>query len=249
MKKLIVTSAVLSGLILVGCGGEQAEPEAPVELETLEQKLSYLIAYNGASEMSNQGIPLEEAAYIEGIKDFLAGSDPVFTQAEMEQVFTDFQAKMQAEAQAEYEALAAENTAKSEAFLAENAGKEGVTTTESGLQYKVLEAGEGEMPTAESTVQVHYEGRLISGEVFDSSLSRGTPVEFGLTQVIPGWTEALQLMQEGAKWELYIPSDLAYGPAGGRTIGPNEALIFQVELLQANYVPEQQHSEETHTHE
>lgn len=239
MRKLTLGAGIFAATLLAGCGAEQqAEPEAPIELETLEQKVSYLIGYNGAAELSAQGLEISGDAYIEGIEKFLAGEDPAFSQEETQQIFSDFQAKIQEAAQAEYEVLAAANAEKSAAFLADNANKEGVVTTESGLQYKVLEAGEGEMPTAESTVQVHYEGRLINGEVFDSSISRGTPVEFGLSQVIPGWTEALQLMTEGSKWELYIPGDLAYGPAGGRSIGPNEALIFQVELLQANFVAE-----------
>lgn len=239
MNKSILCAAGLTALMLVGCGEDQAESEASVvELETLEAKVSYLIGYNQVAELTGQGLEVEELAYVEGVSQFLAGAEPAFSQEEAQQIFTDFQQKMQESAQLEFEAAAAENVAKSEAFLAENATKEGVVTTESGLQYKVLEAGDGEKPSLESTVQVHYEGTLINGEVFDSSVERGAPVEFGLTQVIPGWTEGLQLMPEGSKWEFYIPGDLAYGPAGNRNIGPNEALIFQVELIQANFSAE-----------
>jgi len=126
------------------------------------------------------------------------------------------------------------NADEGTAFLAENAGLEGVKTTESGLQYKVLTAGEGPKPTVDSTVEVHYAGRLLDGTEFDSSIKRGVPAQFGVTQVIAGWTEALQLMSEGSKWELYIPANLAYGPGGTGPIGPNATLIFEVELLQAN---------------
>ena len=244
MNTLKVSALVFSALLIVSCGGEQEAAEAPApELETLEQKVSYLIGFNGAAELSAQGLEIDETAYIEGIKQYLAGSESIFSPEEAQGVFTDFQAKLQEEAQAEFDSLATDNAARSAGFLEENASKEGVITTESGLQYKVLEAGEGDLPTVDSTVQVHYEGKLINGEVFDSSIARGTPVEFALTQVIPGWTEGLQLMKEGAKWQLYIPSELAYGESGSRSIGPNEALIFDVELLQANFVPEPPASE------
>jgi len=119
-------------------------------------------------------------------------------------------------------------------FLAANGAKEGVITTASGLQYKVLTAGTGTIPTADSTVEVHYSGRLLDGTEFDSSVKRGVPAQFGVTQVIPGWTEALQLMPQGSKWELYIPAALAYGPGGAGPIGPNSVLVFEVELLNAN---------------
>ena len=111
-------------------------------------------------------------------------------------------------------------------------------TTASGLQYKVITAGEGPVPTADSVVEVHYSGRLLDGTEFDSSIKRGVPAQFGVTQVIAGWTEALQLMPEGSKWELYIPAALAYGPGGTGPIGPNQTLIFEVELLQANVASE-----------
>ena len=119
-------------------------------------------------------------------------------------------------------------------FMTTNGAKEGVVTTESGLQYKILTAGTGAKPSADSTVEVHYEGSLLDGTVFDSTIKRGVPVKFGVTQVIPGWTEALQLMPEGSKWEVYIPDDLAYGDTGQGPIGPNEILIFYIELLKAN---------------
>ena len=240
MKKRLTGVALLAGAVLVGCGAEEsASVAAPaVELDTLEKKVSYLIGYNSLAELVNQGVDLEADAYIDGVRQYASGEESLFSQEESQQLFADFQQQLQAAAQAEFDKLASENAAASEAFLLENGKKDGVVTTESGLQYKVVVEGEGEKPTIDSTVQVHYEGRLLNEDVFDSSIGRGTPVEFGLTQVIPGWTEALQLMSEGATWELYIPSELPYGPNGSRNIGPNEALIFQVQLLQANFVAE-----------
>jgi FKBP-type peptidyl-prolyl cis-trans isomerase FklB len=145
-----------------------------------------------------------------------------------------YQAEMQEKAAGQQSELAQKNLEAGQTFLAENAEREGVETTESGLQYEILEEGEGESPTAEDQVKVHYTGELISGEVFDSSRERGEPVTFGLNQVIPGWTEGLQLMKEGGRAKLYIPADLAYGPGGNQRIGPNETLVFDVELLDVN---------------
>jgi FKBP-type peptidyl-prolyl cis-trans isomerase FklB len=150
---------------------------------------------------------------------------------------TDMMAKrdeMQKAEQQSTELQAEGNAIAGTEFLAVNGAKEGVTTTESGLQYKVLTAGTGVKPNTSSTVEVHYAGRLLDGTEFDSSVKRGVPAQFGVTQVIAGWTEALQLMPEGSKWELYIPAALAYGPGGTGPIGPNSTLIFEVELLQAN---------------
>jgi FKBP-type peptidyl-prolyl cis-trans isomerase len=128
----------------------------------------------------------------------------------------------------------AANLKEGAAFLEANGAKEGVVTTESGLQYKVITEGTGAKPSTESTVEVHYAGRLLDGTEFDSSIKRGVPVKFGVTQVIPGWTEALQLMPEGSKWELYIPANLGYGSGGQGPIGPNSVLVFEVELLKAD---------------
>ena len=141
------------------------------------------------------------------------------------------------QARQQEEALALQsqaNTAEAKEFLEENAIMPGIITTESGLQYRVITDGSGKKPTDMSTVEVHYVGRLLDGTEFDSSLKRGVPAQFGVTQVIPGWTEALKLMTEGSKWELFIPADLAYGPGGQGLIGPNAMLIFEVELLQSN---------------
>jgi FKBP-type peptidyl-prolyl cis-trans isomerase len=227
---------------LAGC--EQSaepvtEPAATVELSTLEQRVSYLMGMQNA--VSTGSIELDQAAYDYGFSDGLAGKDPAISEEVIAETVATFQAEMTAkqEAQqkqdAESSALAAEgNLKEGTEFLAANGAKEGVVTTESGLQYKVITAGSGAAPTAESVVEVHYAGRLLDGTEFDSSIKRGVPAQFGVTQVIAGWTEALQLMPEGSKWELYIPADLAYGPGGTGPIGPNQTLIFEVELLKAN---------------
>ena len=242
MKFNSLVIAAISAVFLTACGQPEqvAEPEVTQEpsLESVESKVSYVLAYSNVGQLQQQGVAIDLEAYAAGAKAAVEGTTSAISEEQAQQAFAVYQERLQSEAQGEFDKVAEENRAKSEAFLAENASAEGVMVTESGLQYKVLEASEGEKPTVDSIVQVHYEGRLISGEVFDSSIARGTPVEFALTQVISGWTEGLQLMPEGSKYELYIPSDLAYGPSGASSIGPNEALIFVVELIQANYSPE-----------
>lgn len=243
VKKSVLAIAVIGTAFLTACGGTEQAAEPVVEntapnLESLEAKVSYLLGYSNAAQLQAQGVVVEYDAFVSGAKAAIDGEEPAIGEEEGQAAFIAYQEKLQEESASQLDQLAVENLAKSEAFLAENATVEGVMTTESGLQYKVLEAAEGEMPTVDSTVQVHYEGRLINGDIFDSSIARGAPVEFALTQVISGWTEGLQLMPEGSKYEFYIPGDLAYGPGGSRSIGPNEALIFVVELIQANYNPE-----------
>ncbi len=154
------------------------------------------------------------------------------TYDEAKRIVQEYFEGLQAELDKQAAEAAAQNKQIGEAFLTENAKRDGIKVTASGLQYEVLESGNGDSPEAKDRVEVHYTGKLIDGTVFDSSVERGVPATFGVTQVIPGWVEALQLMHEGDKWRLYIPSDLAYGPQGaGGIIGPNSTLIFDVELL------------------
>lgn len=174
----------------------------------------------------NSGITrLQTEDFMQGLSDVLAGRKPELDYEEAKKVINDFFAELQHE---KFE----NNKKAGEEFLAINRQKAGVTELPSGLQYQVLRKGEGPVPTASDKVKVHYTGSLINGQVFDSSVERGTPAEFGVTQVIPGWVEALQLMPAGSKWRLFIPSALAYGEQGaGQSIEPNSTLIFDVELL------------------
>ena len=175
---------------------------------------------------------LNSADFAAGVASVYDGVKPEMTFDEAKRIVNEYFAKLEAEMQAEAAKQGEVNRKNGEAFLTENAKREGIKVTESGLQYEVLESGKGDSPKAPDNVEVHYTGKLIDGTVFDSSVERGVPASFGVTQVIPGWVEALQLMHEGDKWRLYIPSDLAYGPNGaGGVIGPNMTLIFDVELL------------------
>jgi FKBP-type peptidyl-prolyl cis-trans isomerase len=211
------------------------------DLQTQDQKISYLLGMDNGKNIQTIGIDIDTAAFQQGFSDGLSNAEPKLTEEQIAEAVQAFETVMAAKReemqQAEQQASqmqADANLAEGSAFLAENGAKEGVVTTESGLQYRVLVAGSGAKPSVDSMVEVHYAGRLLDGTEFDSSIKRGVPAQFGVTQVIAGWTEALQLMTEGSKWELYIPADLAYGPGGTGPIGPNATLIFEVELLQAN---------------
>ena len=196
-------------------------------------KLSYALGMSMGHNFKGTGIKtLNSADFAAGVASVYDGVKPEMTFDEAKRIGNEYFAKLEAEMQAEAAKQGEVNRKNGEAFLAENAKREGIKVTESGLQYEVLESGKGDSPKASDNVEVHYTGTLIDGTVFDSSVERGVPASFGVTQVIPGWVEALQLMHEGDKWRLYIPSDLAYGPNGaGGVIGPNMTLIFDVELL------------------
>jgi len=243
-----LASALITGLmVLSGCTEEEistppmpSSADAPAgvsndtSLETLESKVSYILGHSTATQLRKQGMNLEADAYALGISDSTAGRSSRFSEAESQALVTEMQQLASAKANAGKADAAGKNLAASEAFLNENVKREDISVTDSGLQYKVMTEGTGAKPGAENVVEVHYEGRLIDGTVFDSSYKRGKPTSFGVNQVIPGWTEALQLMPEGSKWELYIHPKLAYGMNGPPSIGPNQALIFQVELLKAD---------------
>lgn len=196
-------------------------------------KLSYALGMSMGHNFKGTGIKtLNSADFAAGVASVYDGVKPEMTFDEAKRIVNGYFAKLEAEMQAEAAKQGEVNRKNGEAFLTENAKREGIKVTESGLQYEVLESGKGDSPKASDNVEVHYTGKLIDGTVFDSSVERGVPASFGVTQVIPGWVEALQLMHEGDKWRLYIPSDLAYGPNGaGGVIGPNMTLIFDVELL------------------
>ena len=194
--------------------------------ETEMEKVSYSLGVNMASSVKQQGMETIDAqAVAKAFADVFEGSDLDISEEESMTILQDFFGKMQAEKSAKANEAGA-------AYLAENGAKEGVITTESGLQYEVIVSGDGAKPTTADQVTVHYHGMLTDGTVFDSSVDRGEPATFGVTQVIKGWTEALQLMSVGDKWNLTIPSGLAYGDQGaGGMIGPGATLVFEVELL------------------
>lgn len=233
MKKTLLAIAI-TGLV-AGCNTAQEEPKEPA-LDSTEQKVSYGMGLVMGERMTNDLPDLQMEQFLQGIKHGHAGDEEVqrLNREEIREALMAYQQQLQEEQQGQLDELAEKNRKAGEAFLAENAEREGVQTTESGLQYEVIEEGDGNSPTAADQVRVHYTGELLSGEVFDSSRERGQPVTFGLNQVIPGWTEGLQLMREGARYKLYIPSDLAYGQGGNQAIGPNETLVFDVELLTVN---------------
>jgi FKBP-type peptidyl-prolyl cis-trans isomerase FklB len=228
-RKFLLAVMTLGLVVLQGCQGEQSKE---LDMQSDDQKVAYSIGLSIGGNFKNQGLDLDPAFVNQGIVDALADNEPKLNEAEMQEVMMRFQQAQMEKMQAKQGEEASMNAEASAAFLAENAGKEGVVTTDSGLQYKVITEGTGATPSATDTVEVHYRGTLIDGTEFDSSYRRGETVSFPVNGVIAGWTEALQLMQEGAKYELYIPSDLAYGPGGtGGPIGPNQALIFEVELV------------------
>lgn len=225
MPRMILAACL--GLFLLPASVAIAQ-EGP-KLDTPEQRASYAIGQQIGDNMKKQGLDfIDDTALIAGVRDALDGADKKLTDDEITKAFEVIQERVAAAAAAKSEkALEA-----GAAFLATNKDTDGVVTTESGLQYKILTEGSGAKPTATDKVQVHYEGKLLDGTVFDSSYARGTPAEFPIGGVIKGWIEVLQLMPEGSTWEVYIPSELAYGARGaGGDIGPNETLIFKVELI------------------
>ena len=218
----------IAGIALLALSVDAQEK---VELKDAKQKSSYAIGMDIGSNFKRQEIDVEPKALLAGIADALAGK-PQMTDAEAKQVLNELRSQLMAKGEAKQKEASEKNQKEGEKFLAENKKKEGVKTTASGLQYKVLKPGSGRTPKTTDTVKVHYHGTLIDGSVFDSSVERGEPATFGVTQVIPGWTEVLQLMKEGDKWQVYVPSQLAYGPQSpSPKIGPNSTLIFDVELL------------------
>jgi FKBP-type peptidyl-prolyl cis-trans isomerase len=212
---------------------------ADSDLKTVTDRVSYIFGFQIGQRFKQDQVDVNIDAFAQAMKDIAAGKEPALTEEEMSSAMRALQDMQQAKHNESMKIVGAANLKEGKAFLAENAKKDGVVTTKSGLQYTILTKGTGPKPVAGNKVKVHYAGSLLDGVEFDSSYRRDIPAEFGVTQVIPGWTEALQLMPEGSKWKLFIPADLAYG-AGGTTdgkIGPNAVLIFDVELLTADQKP------------
>lgn len=223
------TLAALAGFAALSlCLGVSAQ----TKLETDKQKASYMIGMDVARSMQPYKDDIDPDVVADAIRDLLKGGQPAMSVEDANQVRQAFLQQVQAKQQAQTQALAARSKAEGESFLAGNRGKPGVQATTSGLQYQVIKQGEGPRPGTESTVKVHYEGKLLDGEVFDSSIQRGEPAQFALNQVIPGWTEGLQLMPVGSKFRFWIPAELAYGDHGAGPIPPNSMLTFEVELLE-----------------
>jgi FKBP-type peptidyl-prolyl cis-trans isomerase FklB len=208
-------------------------PAADTQLKDQKDKVSYAIGLDIGSTMKRQLIDVNEDVMNQGIKDGLSGAKPLMTEEETKATMATFQKDMMAKQAEAKKKLGEENAAEGKKFLEENKTKPGVKTTASGLQYKVLKEGSGASPKATDTVKVNYRGTTIDGKEFDSSYKRGEPASFPVNRVIKGWTEALQLMKPGSKYQLFVPADLAYGERGaGPDIGPNATLLFDVELIE-----------------
>ncbi len=205
---------------------------APLALSTQKQKQSYAIGLNIGKSMKRDAVEVDTEILARGIRDALAGGKTLLTDEEVKATLTELQVEVRKHQQDEFQAEADKNKKDGDAFLAANKTKEGVVTLPSGLQYKILKEGTGPKPAAQDTVVCNYRGTLLDNTEFDSSEKHGGPASFPVNQVIKGWTEALQLMPVGSKWQLFVPSELAYGPRqAGPQIGPNSTLIFEVELL------------------
>lgn len=202
------------------------------ELQTEEEKFSYMLGVSAGQYVQRIGLDIDIDIFTKAIEQVLKGEDLLLNDQQLAEINAALQQKMQAQAQAQQSEASGKNMAEGKAFLEENKSKEGVQTTESGLQYMVVTEGDGDKPKATDTVTVHYRGTLLDGTEFDSSHSRGEPATFALNRVIPGWTEGVQLMSKGSTYKFFIPSELAYGERGaGQQIGPHATLIFEVELL------------------
>jgi FKBP-type peptidyl-prolyl cis-trans isomerase FklB len=238
MKRILITLFIVS-FTCVACEKKPSTPPPEEKaitkagLVTQEDKASYAMGFDMGERINKLGTNIDPDIFSKGLKDGLAETaSPLMTKDEVTQAIKDFQNEIRGRQVEERKKMGAENKAKGAKFLEENKQKAGVVTLESGLQYKVLKEGTGESPKAKDKVICQYRGTTIDGKEFDSSFKRNKPATFSVNRVIKGWTEALQLMKVGAKWQLFIPPDLAYGNRGtGRGIGPEETLTFEIELL------------------
>ena len=222
-------SILIAALVLASVVSQAAAQETYTEKK---DRVGYSIGLNMGRDFAQRELEIGIDAFVQGLKDGLAGAEAKMSDEERQKALVELGQEMKAKQEAKMKAETEKNRKEGQEFLAANAKKEGVKVVESGLQYKVLQEGQGESPGPEDTVTVNYKGSVIDGTVFDSTEKRGQPATFALNQVIKGWSEALQLMKPGAKWMIYLPADLAYGDRGaGPVIGPGKTLIFEVELI------------------
>ncbi len=228
--------AVVAAAVAVAAG--QAWGADALQLKEFKDKVSYAIGLDIGTKLKAQEVEVDTGVLRRGLDDGYAGAAPLMTDNDVRVTLMELQKQLMAKQQERTKILGEKNKKEGEAFLAANAKKEGVKTLPSGLQYKVLKEGKGPVPKATDSVETNYRGTLIDGTEFDSSYRRGAPATFPVNAVIPGWTEALQLMKVGSKWQLFVPPSLAYGERGaGREIGPNATLVFEVELLGIKETP------------
>lgn len=207
-------------------------PAMAQDLETEKGKLSYAIGWDIGEDIKQRGAEFDVESLISAIRDSAAGSDPQVSPEEMVSLLTALQQRVRQEQQEAFIALAEENQAAAEQFLAENVSKTGIVELPSGVQYRIIEEGEGARPGMESTVKVHYRGSKLNGLEFDSSFARGVPEEFAVNTVLRGWQEVLPLMKTGSTWQIFVPPELAFGARGNPPVGPNEALQFDLKLIE-----------------
>lgn len=232
MKVFVIAVLCGSFFAMQACSQQKVSKDRAVALKDFKDSLSYSIGMQIGANLSQQSIEVNQETMIAAIRESYSKGKPILTEAQVATIMNKFQAQMMEKQQGEAKKKGEENMKKGQEFLAQNGKKAGVKTTASGLQYEVIKEGTGKQPTADNTVTVHYTGTLINGKKFDSSVDRGEPATFPLKGVIAGWTEGVQLMKIGAKYRFYIPSNLGYGERGmGGDIGPNETLIFDVELI------------------
>jgi FKBP-type peptidyl-prolyl cis-trans isomerase len=232
MRRLVICSIVILILLPFLSLATDQDKDTPVQLNSFTEKISYVLGQEIGNSFKEAPLEINFDIFMQGVNDSLKGRTSPLDEEETNQIKQEFSRQVQESRQKQRAALSKKNLEEGQAFLAENKNKEGVITTDSGLQYKVLVKGDGPKPAQNDRVTVHYSGTLLDGTEFDSSYKRGKPATFQVNGVIRGWTEALQLMNVGSKYRLYVPSDLAYGQRGaGRKIGPNTMLMFDVELL------------------
>jgi FKBP-type peptidyl-prolyl cis-trans isomerase len=231
MKSGLIAALLGASAVLAACSQGGTPSFESAALDTNDQKASYGIGMNVGSQIAAARDRIDRAAFMRGIEDGLEGNDPAISDAEMQAILATFGSEIEAAAAEERAREGEENAAAGQAFLTQNGLRDGVTTTDSGLQYEVLRSGDGARPGPQSVVRVHYRGTLVDGTEFDSSYD-GEPAVFSAGGLIPGFSEGLQLMPVGSHYRIAIPANIAYGSSGSGPIGPNETLIFEIELLE-----------------